>query len=166
FADERNTNVELKDLVIFKEVAEEVDISKAAKTLYYVQSNVTARIQRLEEELHTQLFHRHNRGMILTPEGKKLLTYADHITSTVNEMKKVMQDSEMPVGKLDIGKVETVIKLTCILSKYNKQYKHVDVSLTSGVTKELIDQVLQYQLVGAVVTRKHKSADPDFVHET
>src|SRR5699024_933986 len=163
FEDERSTYVELKDLVIFQKVAEEENISKAAKTLNYVQSNVTARIQRLEEELHTQLFHRHNRGMILTPEGKKLLTYADHITSTVNEMKKVMQDSEMPVGKLDIGTVETVIKLPFILSKYNKRYKHVDVSLTSGVTKELIDQVLHYKLDGAFVTGNHKSAHPDLV---
>ncbi|HEX6593348.1 MAG TPA: LysR family transcriptional regulator [Bacillota bacterium] len=155
--------MELKDLVIFQKVAEMKNVSKAAKELNYVQSNVTARIQRLEEELHTQLFHRHNRGMVITPEGKKLLIYADHITSTVNEMKKVMQDTEMPVGKLDIGTVETVIKLPFILAKYNKRYKHVDVSLTSGVTKDLIDQVLHFKLDGAFVTGNHKSAHPDLV---
>lgn len=63
--------MDLKDLYIFQKVAEKKNISKAANTLNYVQSNVTARIRRLEEELQTPLFHRHNRGMVLTPEGKK-----------------------------------------------------------------------------------------------
>ncbi len=74
-----------------------------------------------------------------------------------------MQDSEQPVGKLEIGTVETVIKLPFILSKYNKQYERVDLSLTSGVTKDLIDQVLHYKLDGAFVTGNHKSNHPDLV---
>ncbi|GEN31766.1 DNA-binding transcriptional LysR family regulator [Cerasibacillus quisquiliarum] len=155
--------MDLKDLYIFQKVAEKGNVSKAAEALNYVQSNVTTRIQKLEEELHTPLFHRHNRGMVLTPEGRKLITYAEKIISIVNEMKKVMHDSDQPVGKLEIGTVETVIKLPFILSKYNKQYEHVDLSLTSGVTKELIDQVLHYKLDGAFVTGNHKSAHPDLV---
>ena len=155
--------MDLKDLYIFQKVAEKGNISKAAEALNYVQSNVTTRIQKLEKELRTPLFHRHNRGMVLTPEGRKLITYAEKIISMVNEMKKVMHDSDQPVGKLDIGTVETVIKLPFILSRYNKQYEHVDLSLTSGVTKELIDQVLHYKLDGAFVTGNHKSAHPDLV---
>lgn len=154
--------MDLKDLIIFQKVAEKRNISKAAKELNYVQSNVTARIKRLEEELHTPLFHRHNRGMVLTPEGKKLITYAEKITSMVKEMKKVVQDSSMPIGRLDIGTVETVIKLPYILSRYNKKYEHVDLSLTTGVTDELIDKVLKYRLDGAFVTGSN-SVHPDLV---
>lgn len=62
--------MELKDLEIFQTVAEKGTITEAAKALNYVQSNITSRIQRLEEELKTPLFHRHRRGMRLTPEGK------------------------------------------------------------------------------------------------
>lgn len=155
--------MDLKDLIIFQKVAEEKNISKAAEHLNYVQSNVTARIKRLEEELNTQLFHRHNRGMVLTPEGKKLITYAEQITSMIRDMKKIMQDTEQPIGKLDIGTVETVIKLPLILSTYNKKYEHVDLSLRSDVTKELIDQVLHYKLDGAFVTSNHKSVHPDLI---
>uniref|UniRef100_UPI0036D2D862 LysR family transcriptional regulator n=1 Tax=Flavobacterium myungsuense TaxID=651823 RepID=UPI0036D2D862 len=49
---------------------EERTITAAAKELRYVQSNITSRIQKLEEELNTPLFNRHHRGMTLTPEGK------------------------------------------------------------------------------------------------
>lgn len=57
--------MESNELRIFQAVAHEGSITKAAKTLGYVQSNVTARIQQLEVELKTQLFYR-QRGMVLT----------------------------------------------------------------------------------------------------
>ncbi|MBO1912454.1 LysR family transcriptional regulator, partial [Microvirga sp. 3-52] len=108
--------MEFKDLEIFQMVAEKGTISGAARELSYVQSNVTARIQKLEVELNTPLFNRHNRGMTLTPEGKKLLVYSEKILSLTNEMKKVIQSREEPAGKLEIGTVETVIQLPYILS--------------------------------------------------
>lgn len=150
----------LRDLIIFKAVAKQGSISRAANQLNYVQSNVTSRIQRLEEDLNTKLFHRHQRGMTLTPEGKKLIKYAQKVTSLVNEMKAVA-NANMPSGKLDIASVETVIKLPLILSKYNKQYKDVDLTLSTGVTAELRDKVLNYQLDGAFVTKGNATDHPD-----
>ncbi len=146
--------------MIFKVVAKQKSISRAAEQLNYVQSNVTSRIQRLEEDLNTKLFHRHRRGMTLTPEGKKLITYAQKVTSLVNEMKAVANAST-PSGKLDIASVETVIKLPLILSKYNKQYKDVDLTLSTGVTAELRDKVLNYQLDGAFVTKSSATDHPE-----
>lgn len=144
--------MDIKDLRIFESVAKNESISKAAKELNYVQSNVTARIQKLEEELQTSLFHRHRKGMFLNPEGKKLLVYSKKITSLMNEMKKAMQHPDQPAGKLDIGSVETVIKLPIILSSYNQKYPDVDLSLVTDVTERLIDQVLEHQLDGAFVS--------------
>lgn len=153
--------MDLRDLYIFQTVAKERNISRAAEQLHYVQSNVTTRIKGLEEELGTQLFHRHNRGMELTPEGKKLITYAEKITSLVDKMKKVMQDVDQPAGSLAIGAVETVIKLPLILSRYNRAYKNVDLSLVNGVSEELIDKVLNYKLDGAFITSNARSNHPD-----
>src|SRR5699024_3322883 len=112
--------MEIKDLEIFQIVAQKDTITKAAKELSYVQSNITSIIQKLETELNTPLFNRHNRRMKLTHEGKKLLVYAEKILSLTNEMKKVVQSKTEPAGKLEIGSVETVIKLPVILSSYNK----------------------------------------------
>lgn len=151
--------MEFKDLEIFQKVAEKGTISAAARTLNYVQSNVTARIQKLEAELNTPLFNRHNRGMTLTPEGKKLLVYSEKILSLANEMKKVIQSREEPAGKLEIGTVETVIQLPYILSAYNKKYENVDLSLFSGVTEKLQDEVLNHKLDGAFVTETELHPD-------
>lgn len=144
--------MELSDLRIFKTVAQAGSVSAAAKELNYVQSNVTARVKKLENTLNTHLFHRHKRGMTLTPEGKKLLDHTDDIFVIVNKIEKTLQDPNVPSGKLEIGAVETVIQLPAILAKYNKRYEDVDLSLASGVTDELIDQVLNSKLDGAFIT--------------
>lgn len=144
--------MELKDLEIFQLVAHKGTVTEVAKELSYVQSNITARIKKLETELNTPLFNRHNRGMSLTPEGKKLLVYCEQILTLTNEMKKVVQNKEQPSGKLEIGTVETVIKLPTILSTFTKKYKEVDLSLFSGVTEKLQDEVLNHRLDGAFVT--------------
>lgn len=144
--------MEFKDLEIFQMVAQKGTITAAAKELRYVQSNITSRIQKLENELKTQLFNRHNRGMILTPEGKRLLIYSEKILSLTNEMRKVVQNDNEPSGKLEIGSVETVIKLPIILSRYIKKYKQVDLSLLTGVTERLQSRVLNHQLDGAFIS--------------
>src|SRR5690625_535394 len=155
--------LEFKDLEIFQMVAEKGTITDAAKALNYVQSNVTSRIQKLEDELHTPLFNRHNRGMNLTPEGKKLIVYAEKILSLTNEMKKVIQSSDEPSGKLEIGSVETVLKLPHILSAYNKEYDKVELSLYTGVTDKLREEVLNHHLDGAFVT--DTGEHPDLVSQ-
>ncbi|PID24442.1 LysR family transcriptional regulator [Sporosarcina sp. P7] len=144
--------MEFKDLEIFQMVAEKGTITAAAKELRYVQSNITSRIQKLEAELKTPLFNRHNRGMILTPEGKRLLIYSEKILSLTNEMRKVVQNDKEPSGKLELGSVETVIKLPIILSRYNKMYNQVDISLLTGVTEGLQYKVLNHQLDGAFIS--------------
>src|SRR5690625_5291154 len=106
---ERGSNMEFKDLEIFQIVAQKRTITKAASELSYVQSNITSRIWKLETGLNTALFNRHNRGITLTPEGKKLLVYSEKILSLTNEMKTVVQSTTEPAGKLEIGSAETVI---------------------------------------------------------
>lgn len=156
--------MEFKDLEIFQVVAKTGTITAAAEELKYVQSNITARIQKLEKELNTHLFNRHPRGMKLTPEGKKLLIYSEKILTLTNEMKKVIQSKNEPAGKLEIGTVETVIQLPHILSTYNKKYQDVDLSLISGVTNQLQEDVLTHKLDGAFVTET--DLHPDLVaHE-
>jgi len=153
--------MEFKDLEIFQAVAKQGTITGAAKELNYVQSNLTARIHKLESELNTPLFNRHRRGMSLTPEGKKLLSYSQKILSLTDEMKQAVQNQTEPSGKLEIGTVETVIHLPKILSTYIKNYQDVDLSVFTGVTETLQREVLNHKLDGAFVTES--DFHPDLV---
>jgi DNA-binding transcriptional LysR family regulator len=151
--------MEIKDLQIFRSVAYQGSISKAAHELNHVQSHVTARIKHLEAEMNTKFFHRHSRGTSLNADGKKLLAYAENILHMVDEMKKDFQDSEHPSGKLEIGTVETLHKLPLILSAYHRKYPLVDLSLKTDVTEDLVQQLLKHQLDGAFITGIGKHPD-------
>jgi LysR family transcriptional regulator, cell division regulator len=144
--------LEFNDLKIFQKVAEHGSISKAALELNYVQSNVTSRIKLLEKELQTPLFYRHKRGMLLNPEGKRLLEKSREILSEIEKLKRTFQDKTSPSGVLEIGIVETVMALPGILSSYYSKYPNVELSLKAGVTDSLVQQVIDMKLDGAFVT--------------
>lgn len=145
--------MESNDLRIFKMVAQEGSITRAAETLGYVQSNVTARIQILESELNTQLFYRQH-GMILTPDGKKLLPYAEQVLHLLDEAHKDLKNSTEPSGNLSIGANLTVstLHLPKILSEYHTKYPAVDLSLLSGNSSELLSKILHFEIDGAFIS--------------
>ena len=64
-------------------VAETGTISKAAQKFFISQPSLTNTIHELEQELGLTLFHRTNRGTVLTPEGDVLLGYARQVLAQV-----------------------------------------------------------------------------------
>lgn len=140
--------------MIFLAVAEEGNITKASGRLGYVQSNVSARIQHLEAHLQTTLFHRHSRGVTLTPSGIILRDYAMKVRHLLDEVHKAVRDDSIPHGPLVIGSVETTaaVRLPKLLGQYHRQYPTVDLSLITGPTERLIEQVLEFKLDGAFVS--------------
>ncbi|BCK75833.1 transcriptional regulator [Acetobacter aceti NRIC 0242] len=128
-------------------------IGKGAERLNTVQSNVTSRIQRLEANLGVQLFKRHTRGVELTPAGKRLLPVAEQISSLLGSVRAIARDDSTPQGQLTIGALETTsaIHLPKLLSGYAKTFPQVDLTLRTGTTMELTQQVLNQTLDGAFV---------------
>jgi DNA-binding transcriptional LysR family regulator len=60
----------------------------AAHRLHVTQSTVSARIQRLEEELGAALFTRNKAGTILTPAGRQFQRHASILTRTVEQARQ------------------------------------------------------------------------------
>lgn len=153
--------MELSDLRIFQAIAEESSISRAAKRLDYVQSNVTTRLRKLEEELGVLLFYRNANGMSLTEKGALFRQYADAILQMADEAIAVLQDQDQPAGTLRIGVVETV---TCgnflnLISTYQTKYEQVSLRLETGTPFTLMEKVRDYELDCAFVTGDLSSTD-------
>lgn len=148
-------------LRVFSSVAREGSVTRAAKTLHCVQSNVTARIRQLENDLEAQLFYRTKRGMVLTPEGRILFEYADRILNLTEEAEKVVRDSASARGPLVIGTIESTaaVRLPRILSSYRRNYPQVEITIRTGTTEELVNGVLSYKLDGAFVGGKVKHSE-------
>ena len=86
--------LELYDLTVFEAVARLGSIGGAARALGTVQPGVTARIQRLEAELGTQLFERHTWGVSLTRAGERLLPYAQRIANLIDLARDAVRQND------------------------------------------------------------------------
>ncbi|HET6419315.1 MAG TPA: LysR family transcriptional regulator [Geobacteraceae bacterium] len=145
--------MDFNELRIFKAVAEEGSVSRAAERMNCVQSNVTARIRQLEESLNATLFHRKSRGVALTPAGRILLDYAERILALANEAERIVQEREPLGGRLIIGALETTaaVRLPPVLAEYHRKFPSVDLQLVTGTALDLIQRILDFKLDGTFV---------------
>jgi DNA-binding transcriptional LysR family regulator len=128
-------------------------MNKAALELNTVQSSVTARIKALEDEMGLALFKRSNRGVTLTAAGRRLLPYAARAVRLLDDARNAVTDDGTPAGALLVGSLETTaaLRLSPLLCEFAATYPAVDLTLRTGTTCELIDQVLDRTLEGAFV---------------
>lgn len=145
--------MEIRDLKIFIAVAQNNSISKAANQLHYVQSNITARIKHLEEQLETSLFHRSSKGVSMTSAGELLLDYAHRIVQLEKEAESVIKDRSKPRGKLSIGTMETTaaVRLPQLLSDYHRAFPDVELNLLTGPSQKSMERLTNFQVDGALV---------------
>jgi DNA-binding transcriptional LysR family regulator len=145
--------MESANLRVFEAVARLGGMNKAASELNTVQSNVTARIRMLEDELGVALFERHSRGVVLTPAGRRLLPYAVNVGRMLREARRAVRDDGAPNGSLAIGSLETTaaMRLPPVLALYASRFPAVDLTLTTGTTAELVAAVLDHRIEGAFV---------------
>jgi DNA-binding transcriptional LysR family regulator len=144
--------LDLASLEIFCAVAAEHSVTKAARRLERVQSNVTTRVQQLEEELDTALFLRDGKRMTLTPDGERLLAYAEQLLSLSEEARQAMRP-QRPSGRLRIGAMESTAAtlLPQLFAQYHCRWPEVDLAISTGTTAALIDAVLARTLDCALV---------------
>lgn len=75
--------MDLVHLRYFRAIAELGSLTAAARSLGVAQSTLTAAVQRLEEELETQLLVRSSRGVSLTPTGGILAGAASEVKALI-----------------------------------------------------------------------------------
>jgi len=155
-------DLDLAALQIFKTVAEEGGITKAAAKLHRVQSNVTTRVKQLEAKLGTPLFLRQRRRLVLSPEGRTLLAYADQLLRLSSEAQAVVQGGA-PRGTLRLGTLESTAasRLPPILSRYHLAHPQVGLELVTGTTAALVAKVLNYEIEAAFVAEPFAAQNLD-----
>lgn len=101
--------MELRHLRYFCVVAEELNLTRAAKKLFIAQPPLTRQIKQLEAEVDAKLFERLPRGLSLTPAGLFFYQHAKQILSkvsvTIEETRRLAQSGKSVFG---IGFVPSV----------------------------------------------------------
>lgn len=92
----------LKQLRYFLAVAEEKQITAAAKRLFIAQPPLSYQLKQLEKELGVKLFQRTAHGIELTDAGNELQAYAEEILS----LAEMAQDQVQKTAKGELGTIK------------------------------------------------------------
>lgn len=146
--------MESLELRIFKEVAYTNSITQAAENMGYVQSNVTAHIKKLENELNTTLFIRNSKGVLLTQDGERLLHQAEKIIELLDT---TAQSFINRTETLYIGTTQTIagyLLPQCLL-EYKKIFPNILISVHTLTPDKFDIQLANGQLDCIITNQSH-----------
>ncbi|MCX7784398.1 MAG: LysR family transcriptional regulator [Meiothermus sp.] len=141
-------------LVVFCVVAELRSLSRAAEVLHLSQPAVSKTLKALEEAVRQPLYERPPQGITLTEAGKALLPYACAVNRSLAHATRFIEERRHKrIPQLEVGLAWSLIPRyqVTLLGWAKAQQAHCEFQLTHGTTLELIAQVHQRDLDGALV---------------
>lgn len=142
-------DINLNSLRIFLCVATSNSFLDASKKLYISQPAISKCIKLLEDELHTNLFYRGNKGIRLTPEGEKYLKYVMEANDLLETGKRLLTDeNELNNGLMIIGAQSHIVRyyLLEIIAKFKKIYPNVKIRVIDLSTHELLESLEKHKV--------------------
>lgn len=147
----------------FLAVDEAGSFSAAAQRLHCVQSNVTARIRRLEQHFGQAVFLRGKGGARLTAFGETLKTKATALLHEIESTERELLEAAGTAAPLVLGSMESTaaVRLPSALKALRSRLPKANVTLQTGPTAELLANVWDRKIDAAFVAGP---VDPDRFH--
>src|SRR5579863_5691965 len=122
--------MEVRQLQIFRVLADELNFTRTEEKVHTVQSNITAQIRALEDELGVPLFDRLGRRVTLTDAGRRFLPFAEKALAAMEEGQRAIQAGAEPSGPLRVGSPESILayRLPPVLRAFRDKFPHVELS--------------------------------------
>lgn len=137
---------DLTTLSLFVAVAEEQNLTRAARRKHMAVSAVSKRITELEQQVGTPLLLRLPRGIELTPAGHSLLFHARQIAKNLTQMEEDLGDYAAGVrGHIRICAIQATLMhhLPLALNRYLAAFPQTDIDIEErtgmGVVQGLLD---------------------------
>lgn len=133
-------NLDVDLLRTFTAIATLGNFTRAAEKLMRQQSTISLQIKRLEETLGQRLLDRNPRSVRLTPEGERVLAYAQRILDLNDEVVSLAQEPQM-TGAVRLGTPEDFATqhLSDILARFVQAYPSVALEVTCDLTLNLLE---------------------------
>lgn len=141
-------------LRVFRTVAERLNFTRAAETLFLTQPAVTRHIQGLEADLAVTLFDRTGGRIRLTPAGETLLRYATRLSALAQEAEEAIGAMRGDVtGVLALGASTTVAQyvLPRLLGEFLATHRAVKLSVLGANTDTIVAGIADQRLALGVI---------------
>lgn len=152
--------MEIRQLLYFAAVADELSFARAAQRLHIVQPAVSQQVRRLERELGVQLFDRTSRRVRLTAAGERLLPQARSVLAAVDKTRQVAAElAADAAGILRLGTSEGLgERLDDALSALARTAPTLQVRLVAAPARQRLAHV-RSGLLDAAFVRNVSAAD-------
>lgn len=128
-------------LITFAAVAEHLNISHAALALHLSQPAVSGQLRQLQDEFGEALYHRHGRGIRLTPAGKQLAEYAQRLRDACQQAHAYRNALRgLARGTLRVGASTTLASylLPYLIAAFQRRFPEVTVLTSGGNTADIV----------------------------
>lgn len=136
--------MDLRQLLMFKAVAELGGFTKAGTKLFVSHSAISRQIKLLEDELQSPLFVRKGKSGPLTEAGRVLLPYAEAILNQVANARHHVLDlaqSALPCVHISTSTTTLSLFLPPVLEKFRCCYPKLRLSITTGLANTILEQI-------------------------
>lgn len=147
--------MDIKHLKYFIAIAEEGNITSAAKRLHISQPPLSMQLKLLEEELGTQLIERGPRNITLTDSGKLLYKHAINIISLTNTAIIDVKNSDNNFrGTLRLGTISSsgTELLSYRLKEFHEANPNIKFEVHEGTTFEMLE-MLESNIIDIALVR-------------
>jgi DNA-binding transcriptional LysR family regulator len=154
--------MDVRQLEMFRAVAEEASFTRAARRLNVSQSAVSRQLQLLEGELGGPLLHRSTKGITLTAGGELLLRTANRVHRDIREaVWEISETQKLKRGRLSIagGMTVCIYVLPKLLKRFRTLHKDVDLLVTSGSADTILGLLRNHRVDLALLTLPIVGAD-------
>lgn len=134
-------------------VAEHQNFTVASEYCYVTQPTLSMQIQKLEEELSTQIFNRNKKPIQLTEIGAKIVEQAKIIVNESNRITDIVDQQKGYIGgDFKLGIIPTIMPtlLPIFLKTFIKKYPKVNLKIEELTTEEIIKKLNEGQLDCAI----------------
>ena len=132
----------LQQLRYIVTIAEKGTISEAAQALFISQPSLTNALKELENELQITIFHRTNKGIIISNEGDEFLSYARQVLQQMNLLEEKYLTSKQHKQKFSVSTQHYSFAVNAFVDLINDYgNKSFDFTLRETQTYEIIEDV-------------------------
>ena len=141
--------MDLTQLKSFVTVAKLGHLTRAAEAVHLSQPAISGQIKSLERDFGVALFERTSSGMVLTPAGKRLLTYAETVIGDVQNLRQAARELAVQLtGRLRLGTVldPAFLKVGDLIARTFERHPAIELDLHQVVSHDALEQVRSGEL--------------------
>jgi len=164
--------MDIHQLQLFLAVMESPSMTRAAEKIHLSPGAVSLQLHNLAEELHTDLFVRRGKRLIPTPAALRLAEQAKEVVKLMSHIQQEFEnDSSKDVRPFHFatGVTTLIYQLGRPLRELRRRFPHAEISVTVGVTEEmvlgLLDRRFDLALISLPIAEENLTLLPLFDEE-